>query len=404
MSKTVLAGMSAMALDPFKRGRVIATALGVALMLVWAGPASAQQAKCLAGKTKCMSKKATGLLKCEAAAETPGKPTDPNAGGCVTKTKNKFDGTPDPAKGCFEKLENKNPNDCVTVDDTAAAEAAVDSCTGALVAAIDPPPTTQSKCGAGKKKCVSKFLAALLKCQATAQTPGKPTDQSACIDKATTKYTGGPDPTKGCFAKLEAKNPNDCDITGDSGTLQGLAQDCVADLTVVVTTPTTTTSSTAAPTTTSMIGATTTTSTTTTTTIGTVLKAALLATGGRFNYAGLGVTGANTKCNQTVTGTHACTITELYAAEAAGDLVGLKDIGNNVVTSFWAIDPAADPLQQCNDDTPMTGSGINWEYPTAHTLSKGSFVNLTNGTGDLDNSVTMNQQCNFAMKTVGCCL
>ena len=60
--------------------------------------------------------------------------------------------------------------------------------------------------------------------------------------------------------------------------------------------------------------------------------------------------GANTKCNQTVTGTHACTISELYAAEAAGDLVGLKDIGNNLVGSFWAIDPAAPGLQQCVDD------------------------------------------------------
>jgi len=32
------------------------------------GPASAQQAKCLAGKTTCLAKKTTGLLKCEALA------------------------------------------------------------------------------------------------------------------------------------------------------------------------------------------------------------------------------------------------------------------------------------------------------------------------------------------------
>jgi hypothetical protein len=155
MSKTLLAGMSAVALDPFRRGRVIVTALVMALMLVWAGPASAQQAKCLAGKTKCMSKKATGLLKCETLAETPGKTADPNAGGCVTKVVAKFDGGVDATKGCFEKLENKNPNDCVTFDDTGAAEDAVDACVGALVAAIDPPPPpiTQTKCGAGKK-CV----------------------------------------------------------------------------------------------------------------------------------------------------------------------------------------------------------------------------------------------------------
>src|SRR5215475_9973033 len=124
--------------------RSIGTAL-VTLLLLPAAPASAQQAKCLAGKTGCMAKKAAGLLKCEALAETPGKPADPNAKDCVTKVQAKFDGGSTPAKGCFEKLEAKNPNDCLTFDDTAAAETAVDTCVAALVAAIDPnaPPITQ---------------------------------------------------------------------------------------------------------------------------------------------------------------------------------------------------------------------------------------------------------------------
>src|SRR4030095_6353976 len=96
----------------------------------------------------------------------------------------------------------------------------------------------------GKKKCVSKLLGSLLKCQATAQTPGKPTDQSACIAKAKTKYNGGTESAKGCFAKLEAKNPNDCQPpTNNSDALQSLVEDCVGDLVAVVVTTTTSTTS-----------------------------------------------------------------------------------------------------------------------------------------------------------------
>ena len=247
--------------------RSIGTALVMALLLMPAVPASAQQAKCLTGKTSCMAKKAAGLLKCEALAETPGKPADPDAEDCVTKVQTKFDGGSEPAKGCFEKLESKSPNDCLTVDDTGAAETAVDTCVAALVAAIDPPPLDQTKCGAGKKKCVSKYLAALLKCRRLAQTPGKPSDPNTkgCVDKAVAKYTGGGDPAKGCFAKLEAKDPNDCQHMNDSATVRGLAEDCVADLVAVVGTTTSTTSTTLGTTTSTIVGTTTTTPTSTTT-------------------------------------------------------------------------------------------------------------------------------------------
>src|SRR5262249_12022248 len=155
-------------------------------------------------------------------AETPGSPADPNAKDCVTKAQAKFDGGLVPAKGCFEKLESKVPNDCPTFDNTGAAEAAVDACVAAIVAAIDPPPLDQTKCGAGKKKCASKYLGALLKCRSLAQAPGKPTDPNTkgCVDKAAAKYTG-------CFAKLQAKDPNDCQSTTDSPTVKALAENCV---------------------------------------------------------------------------------------------------------------------------------------------------------------------------------
>jgi len=368
--------------------RSIVTAL-VALMLVWGAPASAQQAKCLAGKTKCMSKKAGGLLKCEATAETPGKPTDTTS--CRNKVVGKFDGGVDPAKGCFAKLENKSGNDCITTGDTGPAEDAVDSCVASFVEAIDPGATDQTKCGAGKKKCVSKYLKALLKCRALSQTPGKSTDPNAngCVDKAQAKYNGGADPTKGCFAKLEAKNGNDCMTpTGNSGPVQGLVENCDDNLAAVVTSAST--------------------STTTTTTLPGILLHGALAppTLGRFNYnSTIGIPAVNAAClSQFPSATlHPCTYAELQTAQANGDLVGLKDTQNTAVTSFWAIDNAQPPLSQCQDDN-AGGSLQNWEYGTAHTASRGQKVALNNGAGTLG-SLQSGEFCSIfgTVSWVGCC-
>ena len=387
MSKTRLAGMT----------RSIVTALVMALLLVWGAPASAQQAKCLAGKTKCMSKKGAGLLKCHAASETPGKVPDPNYAGCVDKVVAKFDGGIDPSKGCFEKLESKPGSDCLTFDDTAYAEAAVDACVMQVVADIDPGAIDQTKCGAAKKKCASKYLAGLLKCQASAQTPGKSTDPNfgGCRDKALAKYDGGIDPTKGCFYKLENNPSNDClPPTGNSATVAATAENCVDDYVAVLLNTTTTTSTTLA----------TTTTTSTLPSGGVELQGALTSTVGRFNYnLTLGLPGANAACNSNFPGTHACTYAELQIAEAAGDLVGLQDTGSNTVTSFWAIDNAQPPLQQCQDDA-AGGSNLNWEYGTAHTPSRGQKVALNNGTGALG-VLQSSLQCNFSGAAwVGCCL
>src|SRR5436190_492569 len=122
--------------------RSIVTALGVALLLVQSGPASAQQTKCLAGKTKCMSKKGTGLIKCEQLAQTPGKSTDPNASGCLDKAVAKYTGGVDPTKGCFAKLEAKNPNDCQFTNDSTTLQGLVDNCVSDLVDTVSNPSTT----------------------------------------------------------------------------------------------------------------------------------------------------------------------------------------------------------------------------------------------------------------------
>jgi hypothetical protein len=134
-----------------------------------------------------------------------------------------------------------------------------------------------------------------------------------------------------------------------------------------------------------------------------VLKGALKPTVGRFNYnLMLGIPGANAACDMNFAGTHVCSYSDLQMAETAGDLVGLKDTGNNAVTSFWAIDSTAPPLSQCNDDI-VGGSGLNWEYGTAHTLSRGQKVPLTNSTGALG-SLQTGVQCNISgASSLGCC-
>jgi hypothetical protein len=138
------------------------------------------------------------------------------------------------------------------------------------------------------------------------------------------------------------------------------------------------------------------------------VKGALTSTPGRFNYnAMLGLAGANAACNTSFAGTHACTLQELQSAPTS-ELMGLKDTANMTVTSFWAIDPSAPDLQQCNDDV---NSHLNWEYATAHTASRGEKVVLNpDGTlGGLDASgkpdaTHMGLQCNFSGNAwVACC-
>src|SRR5262245_8787056 len=53
-----------------------------------------------------------------------------------------------------------------------------------------PAQAVQSKCLAGKSKCVSTLTSGLRKCHQTSETPGKTPDPNAkgCLDKAVTKF------------------------------------------------------------------------------------------------------------------------------------------------------------------------------------------------------------------------
>ena len=208
----------------------VGLAVMIALSLVGSDVGAAVQSKCLVAKNRCVSKKAEALVNCERKAQKPGNPTDPNTNDCVDKVRRKFDGGDKPEKGCFENLENRKDSDCVTLDDTAAAEELVDSCVAAFVAAIDPPPITQTKCGAAKLKCVAQKLKSILACYRLAQTPGKPTDPNTkdCITKAQDSFDGGVRrPTKGCFEKIESAGKNDCQPPLDNTLdLEVLVDDC----------------------------------------------------------------------------------------------------------------------------------------------------------------------------------
>jgi hypothetical protein len=163
--------------------------------------------KCSSKKKACVAKKVGGLFTCHVKAEKSGSALDQS---CIDKIEDGFDGGAVPAKGCFEKLENKQDpakpeTRCLTEDDTASAEAKIDAFVLNVVQAVDPgfPTPILNVCSAGKKKCVSKKTKALLKCHVKAEAKGVVLD-AVCVQKAKDKFDGGLDPSKGCFEKLEA--------------------------------------------------------------------------------------------------------------------------------------------------------------------------------------------------------
>ena len=201
----------------------------VAVVAFGAGTASAQN-KCLAGKTKCVNKKMSALLKCHNTAEKTGLPVDP---ACLAKATGKFDGgTKGPAAACFAKLEAKNDGPCVTFGDLAAEESKVDAFVLDVVQELDPgyPAPILNTCSAGKKKCVLKKAAGKLKCDEKCQKD--PTKCGAvltdCLQKATDKFDGGTVPTKGCFEKLEA-TPG-CITVDDTAALEAKVDAFIADV------------------------------------------------------------------------------------------------------------------------------------------------------------------------------
>jgi hypothetical protein len=228
--------------------RVASLAAAALLAILVCGTTASAQGpnKCLPGKNKCASKKTQSILKCWIKAEKAGVAVDSV---CISKARAKFGGTCDggvnvdqvcdsdadcPAStcagGCFTKLEEKDagssdPLDtCSTFNDAPAMEAKVDAFVDDILSDLDPfypGVSPASKCDAGKKKCVLKKVASILKCHEKAVKGGLLLDPT-CVDKARGKFGGfcdggvnvdqvclqdsdcpGSTCEKGCFTKLE---------------------------------------------------------------------------------------------------------------------------------------------------------------------------------------------------------
>lgn len=186
--------------------------------LVLAGPSAAQvpQSKCASGKEKCVRKLLLDWFNCYSKANA--KPDQAALDLCVQKATEKFTGGVNPAKGCFAKLEAKPP--CLTTGDRDEIFFYATSVPDVVRSLLDPdpmsPPATLSKCTSGQLKCARMLAADLVNCNAKNTAKPNAGALSTCLTKAFDKFTGGPVPAEGCFAKLEAKMPNDCVTTGRS--------------------------------------------------------------------------------------------------------------------------------------------------------------------------------------------
>ncbi len=155
--------------------------------------------KCNAAKKKCLGTYVAAALQCHAKAEQKGVAVE---AACLAKAAAKVTGG---AKGCFEKLDAKSPNDCSAPGDASSQLLTADAAVLDVVSAVDPgyPSPTLTACGAARKKCAAKKAAGLMKCAAKANKTGA--DDLPCLTKVRAKFDG----PSGCDVKALAKGP-DC--------------------------------------------------------------------------------------------------------------------------------------------------------------------------------------------------
>jgi hypothetical protein len=132
---------------------------------------------------------------------------------------------------------------------------------------------------------------------------------------------------------------------------------------------------------------------------GTIIQGFLPRSNGFWSYGGNpGLPGGETLCNATFPGTHVCTVTNLLAAETAGELVGAAD-NLGAIIRFWKIDPGETNLRQCIDPT----NTLRWRYATADTPSRGIYLSFSAPSGDLGAESGL-VSCPGNQASVGCCL
>jgi hypothetical protein len=225
--------------QPERRRRVFVAALASVLVLL---PASRTVAiDCFPGKSRCIGNAVKSLLRCHVTAEKKGAAISaPAQVECLQRARGKFDGgalvPPEPARGCFEKLEaRQDPGDpaqvCATEDDTAAQGAKIEAFVEDVVQRLDPayPAPVLNECAAAKKRCVLDRTVAIIKCHTKAVQGGSHGVDPACAQKARDRYDGGLDPSRGCFARAETRFGAACLTSGDSEALEVAVDELVYD-------------------------------------------------------------------------------------------------------------------------------------------------------------------------------
>jgi hypothetical protein len=220
---------------------LVAAVVGVAVFT--AGPAVAQPNTCIAGKLACTDAFTSAVFKCYAKIFKSGFAggNQDKAEDCVRKARSKFGTALSSKVQCWDKVEAKEKAekpetvcpagipDEFDVDDL-VQDFTIDIAQNEV--APSGPSGLGNSCSAGKVKCVGVFFKQLFKCEIQAHKAGIPADE-ACIAKAMTKFGGGGDPSKGCFAKLEAKQKlgkpkTYCDATSNTAVAGGKAEQFVA--------------------------------------------------------------------------------------------------------------------------------------------------------------------------------
>jgi hypothetical protein len=216
-------------------------------LLAGVAAATEQPNTCIAGKLACTNAFTSAVFKCYAKVFKSGftGANGDKAEECVRKARRKFGTAVSDKVQCWDKIEGKEKaakpeTVCpANIVDEFDVDALVEDFTLDIVSnevAPGGPVPFGSSCSAGKVGCVATFFQQLFKCEIAAHKAGAVTDQ-ACIDKAITKFSGGANPAKGCFAKLEAKQKLSklktlCDATGNTAVAGGKAEAFVALVTV----------------------------------------------------------------------------------------------------------------------------------------------------------------------------
>lgn len=130
----------------------------------------------------------------------------------------------------------------------------------------------------------------------------------------------------------------------------------------------------------------------------TIVAGALPPENGRWQYGSeVGVAGADEQCSANWELSHACVRTEIEAAQAAGELVGLVDSDGTTVNSMWIEDLTAADVVRCVD---TDQEALPWTYETAHLGIQGYYADL-NPDGTLGD-VTVGP-CNADQRHTVCC-